>query len=248
MELLVVIVVIGIVSSFLLPALAGARKRAQSISCLNNLRQLQICWQMYVHDNDDVIPPNNFVYTVTMGSTNDPSLGEDSMTWCRGLAPLETNPITAGTSLLFIYNTSESIYHCPSDNSTITGHPEIMRKRSYNISNSANCSADNHFRKSNEIKTPTELFVLIDTHEDYIWDSTFGVMPASHPYWADYWLDIPADRHSQGANITFADGHVEHWKWATPKRSLRIGQHTSNASDLQDLRRLQGHIKGAGGN
>lgn len=247
-ELLVVIAIIGIVAALLLPALSKAKSRAQTIVCLNNLKQLQLCWHMYAHDNDDVIPPNNFVYEVSMGSTNNPTLGEDEMTWCRGLAPLDTEPITEANSLLFIYNRSEEIYHCPADYSTVQGYPNMLRKRSYNMSNSANCAADNHFRKYGEIRVPTSLFVFIDTAEDDIWDSTFGVIPADYPYWSDYWLDIPSDRHQQGGNLTFADGHAEHWQWRTPKKNLRLGQHSTGGDDLQDLRRLQQHIKGAGGN
>ncbi len=247
-ELLVVIAIIGIVAAFLLPALSKAKSRAQTIVCLNNLKQLQLCWHMYIHDNDDVIPPNNFVYQVSMGATNAPTLGEDEMTWCRGLAPLDTNPITEATSLLFIYNQSAAIYHCPADHSTIEGQPDMLRKRSYNASNSANCAADNHFRKAGEIRVPTDLFIFIDTAEDDIWDSTFGVIPADYPYWSNYWLDIPSDRHQRGANLSFADGHAEHWRWQSPKKNLRLGQQSSGDGDLEDLRQLQHHIKGAGGN
>ena len=248
MELLVVIAIIGIVAALLLPALSKAKARAQNLSCMNNLKQLQICWHMYAHDNDDVITPNNFVYYVSVGTTNAATLGEDEMTWCRGLAPLDSDPITEINSLLYIYNRNAAIYHCPTDQSTVEGEPDVLRKRSYNMSNSANCAADNHFRKYNEIKAPTELFVFIDTDEDDIWDSTFGVLPANHPYWANYWIDIPADRHMQGGNLTFADGHVEHWKWRANKNGLLLGQRAANDDDLQDLRRLQQHIKGAGGN
>ena len=183
-----------------------------------------------------------------MGTSKDPVLNEDEMTWCRGLAPLDTNAITEQTSLLFNYNRSPAIYHCPDDHSTVKDHPEMPRNRSYNMSNSANCAADNHFRKTSEIKVPTSLFVFIDTDENGIWDSTFGVIPADYPYWSDYWLDIPADRHQQGANLSFADGHAEHWTWRTAKRGLELGQRARSPDDLDDVRRLQAHIKGAGGN
>jgi prepilin-type N-terminal cleavage/methylation domain-containing protein/prepilin-type processing-associated H-X9-DG protein len=247
-ELLVVIAIIAILAALLLPALNNAKQRAYSIACLNNLKQLQLCWQMYTHDNDDVIPPNNFVYDVSMGSSNSPTLGEDQITWCRGLAPLDTNEITEATSLLFIYNQNAAIYHCPSDHSTIDGYPGMLRKRSYNVSNSANCTDDNHFRKYSEIKISTALFVFIDTDENDIWDSTFGVIPYNDPFYSDYWLDIPADRHLQGCNLTFADGHAEHWKWRAPKKALALGQPSYSSEDLQDLRRIQQCIKGAGGN
>src|ERR1700744_203542 len=138
-ELLVVIAIIAILAAMLLPVLSKSRATALSISCENNLKQLQLCWHMYYHDNDDVITPNNFVYNVTMGSTNgsSPVLGEDQQTWCRGLAPLDTNDITDVASLLYTYNRNAAIYHCPSDQSTITGFPTLTRKRSYNMSNSS---------------------------------------------------------------------------------------------------------------
>jgi prepilin-type processing-associated H-X9-DG protein len=91
------------------------------------------------------------------------------------------------------------------------------------------------------------LFVFIDTAENDIWDSTFGVIP-SDSFWAEYWLDIPADRHQRGCNITFADGHAEHWKWRASKNGLSLGEPAYSDDDLQDLWRIQQCIKGAGGN
>jgi len=246
----VVIAIIGIMAAILLPALNQAKQRAYTIACLNNLKQLQICWQMYAHDNGDIITPNNYVYTVQVGTTNAPTgpTSENQMTWCRGIAPLDTNEINDSTSLLFTYNRSTAIYHCPADRSTVDDQPGILRNRSYNMSNSANCANDNHFRKTSEIQVPTTLFVFIDTHENAIWDSTFGVIPLTSPYWSNYWLDIPGDRHQQGANLTFADGHAEHWRWKSKKHGFGLGRPTHDSEDLQDLRRIQNCIKDAGGN
>ena len=55
-ELLIVIAIIALLAGLLLPALSGARQRALSAVCMSQMHQLQIAFQMYAHDNQDVVP------------------------------------------------------------------------------------------------------------------------------------------------------------------------------------------------
>jgi prepilin-type processing-associated H-X9-DG protein len=224
----VVIAVIAILAALLLPALAGAKEQGRSINCRSNLRQLQVCWEMYGNDNGGALCPNNWIFTMDVGAVLT------KFSWCAGDARTDTTTSNLQAGLLYPYDTSPGIYHCPSDMSRIVDAngnslPQA-RTRSYNMSQSVNGLGlmpglsggwpvdvtQPCFMKFAQITnpSPSRLFVFIDENEGTLVDDQFGYPMPNFGY-GDWW-DMPSNRHDQGASISFADGHVEHWHWVVP--------------------------------
>jgi prepilin-type N-terminal cleavage/methylation domain-containing protein/prepilin-type processing-associated H-X9-DG protein len=260
-ELLVVIAIIAILAAMLLPSLAKAKEQARQINCMSNLKQLQLCWQMYADDYGGVLAPNDDI-----SAASNPGIETFNKTsWCEGWPVTDTNTAGIQSGLLFPYNTSFGIYHCPSDMSQVQDASgnllPLARTRSYNMSQSVNglglmldpnmddLQVDVYqpcFMKMSAITNPPpmHLFVFIDENEGTIYDAQFGYpMPNYDP---NVWWDMPANRHNQGINLSFADGHVEYWRWKVPMIDILppgdIGQAITSAQ-MPDYNRVGGAMR-----
>jgi prepilin-type processing-associated H-X9-DG protein len=145
---------------------------------------------------------------------------------------------------LFAYTRAAGIYRCPTDRSTVKGTPGQLRFRSYQLNAALNGGAvllihPHNKVKATELREPAKVFTFLDSSHLTISDGVFFVQP-----FGDVWWDNPSDRHSQGANLAFAAGHVESWRWRFRKRNSAWYLPAATSRDLQDLRRLQNALPG----
>ncbi len=240
-ELLVVIAIIGILAALVLPVLQRARTKADSTVCLNNLKQLQLAWQMYTDDHRGEYPEN---YSEWMGGVWRSSFHS----WCGpSSAPHDLDPqaLLLGTFGRLGYVKSVGAYRCPGDDAPAQapGGPGPIgeRTRSYALNGNFGGRAQEVqvvLRQAGATFDPAAVFVFVDEAEDSIDDGHFLVWPAPDVRW----VNLPAGRHGRAGVLSFADGHVETWRWRTAKRfspKQSYWKVAGTAEELRDLRRLQ---------
>jgi prepilin-type N-terminal cleavage/methylation domain-containing protein/prepilin-type processing-associated H-X9-DG protein len=228
-ELLVVIAIIAILAALLLPALAGAKARAQSVACLNNTKQLGLGWIMYADDNNASLPDCfdwcGIPSTTTPGQYQNGSLsyGADNTD--------NTNIIYLLKSSLGPYVKVAAVYKCIADMSqALEGGTKLPRVRTLSMSQ-AFCNANEghledggspqnfwrHYVKSTDMTqpSPSALWVLGDESPDSVNDAAMAVAMNGSIYSTagDKWQDGPSTLHGGGCAFTFADGHSEIHKW-----------------------------------
>src|SRR5262245_39687257 len=205
-ELLVVIAIIAILAGLLLPALARAKTKALSISCLSNTKQLTLAWVLYSGDFNDSLVPNHLL---------------DTNAWILGdvnAAPGDTNILNIINGRLYKYNTSLGIYVCPADDYKRGGR-KIKRVRSFSMSGQMNSDIDwvnpryPVRKKYSDINdpAPSQALVFIDESSKTLEDGYFAIQVDNR-----VWQNDPSDRHNRGANMAFADGHSEIYRWFEP--------------------------------
>jgi prepilin-type N-terminal cleavage/methylation domain-containing protein/prepilin-type processing-associated H-X9-DG protein len=252
-ELLVVIAIIAILAAMLLPALSRAKAKAQTIDCLNKMKQLTLCWVLYSNDNQERVVPNWILIS------NGSSAPESWVSGDEEILSQATDVSYIQNSRLWEYNKSPAIYKCPSlRGKAPIGVPASSLVRSVSMCGRMGGAAPGDIstngalympgfgannppiKRTSDIQTPPPVnaIVFVDESLNTV-DDAFFIIPMGTV--SGSWINSPTARHSSGATFSFADGHVERWGW----RGISTDQDyyaTIAASQAVDIRRIQAGI------
>ncbi len=208
-ELLVVIAIIAILAAILFPVFAQAREQARKASCMSNGKQLGMAFMQYKQDYDERHPFGGWL----------PGGGLGTWEWQNTVAP---------------YIKNKGVYRCPSstEEDELVNNPAAWHWNRNPVSYMYNnfLAADRNPLNDSAVVAPADCVLLSDGHSDWgcpgnacigvdwmgrpntIWlmeDTYFGKQARLITGWGDRTWGLP--RHMNGANFTFADGHV---KWS----------------------------------
>ena len=219
-ELLVVIAIIAILAAILFPAFARARENARRASCQSNLKQIALGFAQYTQDYDEKFP----IYYNGDGSVVP-------IGWSDTIQP---------------YTKSTQILQCPSETTKPAGATSIdagWTDYSYNLylgwdgaaANGKNISSltqssltvllcDDFSGKGNAYATGCGSAYSCGT-------ATAGVLASFNDFTGTNTTSPPAQRHLEGQNFAFADGHVKWYKGSNTTTSAAVyGGNTTPAT------------------
>ena len=268
-ELLVVIAIIALLLAILMPALNKVKQQAAQIPCLANMKTLALGFYMYQSDNDGSLLS---AYTWRRSWANGPrpsslraAFAHDAWVYAPlsyGSSGAMTDQLGNNASIeyeqngiregkLWPYVQDIKSYHCPADKRA--GRDKVGFRSYSMVATIRNAhggtSPDVHqIHKMNEIKSPSEKFVIVESQRKvgntYTWNKGAWVINLI----GNNWAEPPANWHSKGVSLAYADGHVDKYHWRSKETIDWLGSEnipdapTPSHSNTEDFRYFSSHI------
>ena len=213
-ELLVVIAIIAILLAMLLPVLSKGKLSAQRAACESNLRQLGVATELYLGDNAGFF----FKRCDALNAAGQ----QWWFGWLQGTTvPEGQRAFDLSTGVLFPYLHGSDVRLCPSP---AWNAPQFKLKGT-NVIFSYGCNAylfagpSQKPVNANKVSHPADTALFADAAQVNTFQTQNSPYPIMFEEW--YYLDLETNysnannqpnghfRHSQKANVTFADGHVD---------------------------------------
>jgi len=218
-ELLVVIAIIAILAAMLLPALAAAKKKAQKISCTNNLKQVGLSFRLWEGDNNDKMP---MAVTIANGGA------QDNINYSGRAAGLPVPLVYQVFQCMSNQLSTPKVVYCPSDG--IAGHTLTTTNFAALSQTSPNINIS-YFVNGDATEADPQMLMS--------GDCSFGTGGAGNvtaatrfttdqgQFQSNYnWAWTANDMHAGSGNVQFSDGSVQSLTVAALKTALFNGTNT----------------------
>jgi prepilin-type N-terminal cleavage/methylation domain-containing protein/prepilin-type processing-associated H-X9-DG protein len=202
-ELLVVIAIIAILAAILFPVFARARENARRASCQSQEKQMALGLIQYTQDYDERFP----IYT----TATPPGFYCSNVCWSEQIQP---------------YVKNWQLFRCPSRPKDYDGATDVngsVYQLTYGIPNQSgaynpphNLYAPSSFHIARVVE-PARTWMIVETKDSAWYDGPSGTR--GYGFYAPYLESqtkpessayFDSDRHLEGSNVAFVDGHV---KW-----------------------------------
>jgi prepilin-type N-terminal cleavage/methylation domain-containing protein len=243
-ELLVVIAIVALLAALLMPVLRSAREAGRRAACMGHLRQMQLAWRTYAEDHDGFIVNGHAViwakapqktWLIYNPSGANPQGPAEAEAWMRtgALAPYVGNVKIYRCPSQYQIDASIVYPGAPTYPQWMNAYGIVFPMNPTNVNNGTGwLEADfieSHRSSRNPVfitklsqlspPGPSRRMVFLDMgcpsllvmdYPDFIvlWDNIV--------YWK-WWGWGPPIHHSKGTCTSFADGHVQYWKWKDPR-------------------------------
>lgn len=194
-ELLVVVSIIAVLVGLLLPALGAARRSAQSLECLSQLRQIGQATHLYADEHKDALPRSTHSYLAhgvkPWGYALSPYLGHGSI---DGPGP-RWDPLFNG------------LYRCPADERTQrwsygkNAWFELTAGETGEIEGTANGPT---YPRRADVPRPTATILYAELDSGSIADHIMA-----HFWYLGASPEVDTERHGSTSNYVYVDGHAE---------------------------------------